>query len=50
MNKALIDIYKENEINTSKPFKKININDSELINRLNMELKKEKSIIFKNYI
>ena len=50
MNKALIDIYKENEIYPSKPFKKININDSELINRLNMELKKEKSIIFANYI
>ena len=50
----LNNIVKKNNENDglcpSKPFKKININDNDIINKVNIELKIKKSILFSDYL
>jgi hypothetical protein len=46
INNSLKTIYEENGFCPAHPFKKININDEELMDKMNKALKREKSILF----
>ena len=50
INNALKKIHKKNDIYPSKPFKKINIKDKDIINKLNMDLNNKISVVFSNYL
>ena len=46
LNNTLKKIYEENGFCPAYPFKKININDNDIIDKLNKDLKNKKSILF----
>ena len=46
LNSTLKKIYEENGFCPAHPYKKLNINNNDLIERLNKDLKKKKSLIF----
>ena len=46
LNNTLKKIYEENGFCPAHPFKKININDNDIIDKLNKDLKNKKSILF----
>ena len=46
LNNNLKKIYEENGFCPAHPFKKININDNDIIDKLNKDLKNKKSILF----
>ena len=50
LNNTLKNIYIENGFCPAHPFKKININDNELIDKLNKDLKNKKSILFSKHL
>ena len=50
LNSIVTKIYEKDELYSSKPFKKINVNDNDIINKINIELKGKKSILFSNYL
>ena len=50
LNSIIKKIFEKDGFCFSKPFKKININDNDVINKVNIELKSEKSILFSNYL
>ena len=39
LNSIVTKIYEKDELYSSKPFKKINVNDNDIINQSNIELK-----------
>ena len=46
LNNSLKKIYEENGFCPAHPFKKININDNDIIEKLNKDLKNKKYILF----
>ena len=46
LNNTFKKIYEENGFCPVHPFKKINLNDKDIINKLNKDLKNKKSILF----
>ena len=47
-NMVLEKVFEENGICPTKPYNKININDSQIVQKLNRDLKNKKSILFSN--
>ena len=47
-NMVLEKIFEENGVCPTKPYNKININDSQIVQKLNRDLKNKKSILFSN--
>ena len=50
LNSIIKKIFEKDGLYTSKQLKKINVNDNDIINKVNIELKSEKSILFSNYL
>ena len=48
LNMLVKKIYENDDLPPSKPFKKINLNDEEIVEKLNNDLRGRKSIIFSN--
>ena len=50
LNSIIKKIFEKDGFYTSKQFTKINVNDNDIISKVNKELKSEKSILFSNYL
>ena len=50
LNSIIKKIFEKDGFYTSKQFTKINVNDNDIISKVNNELKSEKSILFSNYL
>ena len=50
LNNIIKKMYEKQGICPYKPFKKININDNDIINKVNIELKSDKSVLFSEYL
>ena len=50
LNNIIKKMYEKQGICPSKTFKKINVNDKDIINKVNIELKSDKSVLFSNYL
>ena len=49
LNSIIKKMYVKDELYPSKQFKKINVNDNDIINKVNSELNSDKSILFSHY-
>ena len=50
LNNLIKKNQENDELYSSKQFKKINVNDNDIINKVNIELKSDKSVLFSNYL
>ena len=50
LNYIIKKLYEKNGLNFSKRYKKINVNDNDIINKVNSELNSDKSILFSHYL
>ena len=50
LNYIIKKLYEKKGLNFSKRYKKININDNDIINKVNSELNSDKSILFSHYL
>ena len=50
LNYIIKKLYEKNGLNFSKRYKKINVNDNDIINKVNSELNSNKSILFSHYL